>query len=102
MRNDGKSSTEIARVLGVTRTRVLQILNDVNQRRLEEEANPNDPFLTLHFRVRRHLLREFPEDVRPTLSKVREMETSGYLKKIPNLGKLSIQIIDKWLQSHGV
>jgi len=37
----------------------------------------------------------------PSLSKVREMMTSWALKKVPNIWKLSIQIIEDWLQCHG-
>ena len=102
MRNDGKATAEIARVLGVTRTRVLQILKADNEQRLaEDEIGEAVTYSSLHLRVRRHLLREFRDDAYPPLSKVREMEQSWYLKKIPNLGKLSIQIIDEWLTSHG-
>jgi len=101
LRDDGKTQAEIAMVLGVSRERVHQILKTVNQRRLEDESGAAGPFMNLHQRVRKHLLREFTHDAYPPLSKVREMMTSEHLKKVPNLGKLSIQIIEDWLQSHG-
>ena len=101
LRTDGKTQAEIAIVLGISRGRVHQILKTVNQRRLEQESGEAGPFLSLHQRVRKHLLSEFPRDAYPPLSKVREMMTSGALKKVPNLGKLSIQIIEDWLQCHG-
>jgi len=101
LRTDGKTQAEIAMVLGVSRGRVHQILKTVNQRKLEEESGETGPFLSLHQRVRKHLLSEFPGGAYPPLSKVRELMTIGALKKVPNLGKLSIQIIEDWLQSHG-
>lgn len=101
LRSEGKTHGEIAMVLGVSGRRIHQILKAVNQRRLEDEAAETVPFLGLHRRVRKHLLSEFPGNTYPPLSKVRELMTSGALKKVPNLGKLSIQIIEDWLQSHG-
>ena len=102
LRTDGKTQAEIAMVLGVSPGRVHQILKTVNQRRLEEASGAAGPFLNLHQRVRKHLLSEFPGDAYPPLGKVRELMATGALKKVPNLGKLSIQIIEEWLQSHGV
>ena len=101
LRTEGKTQAEIAVVLGVSSGRIHQILKTVNQRRLEEEAGETVPFFSLHQRVRKHLLSEFPGNTYPPLSKIRELMTSGALKKVPNLGKLSIQIIEDWLQSHG-
>jgi predicted transcriptional regulator len=101
LRTDGKTQAEIAVVLGVSRGRIHQMLKTASQRRLEAEAGEAGPFSSLHQRVRKHLLNEFPRDAYPPLSKVREMMESGTLKKVPNLGKLSIQIIEDWLQIHG-
>jgi DNA-binding transcriptional regulator LsrR (DeoR family) len=101
MRNDGKTLTEIAEVLGISRVRVNQILTAVSRRNAEETISASDPFSSLNVLVRRRLLRNFPADARPTLSMVREMKTSGALKKVPNIGKLAIQTIENWLQSHG-
>ena len=102
MDGDGNSIAEIAQALGVTRERARQIVMLVKKRRAEAACQGTEPFSTLNPRVRRHLLAGYAPNDRPSLREVREMMRSGFLKKIPNIGKLAIQQIERWLQSHGV
>ena len=102
LRIAGNSFAEIALALGVTTERALQIVMLVKKRRAEEACQDKYPFLTLNPRVRRHLLARFPPGEHPKPSEIREMMRSGLLKEIPNLGKLALQQIEIWLQSHGV
>jgi len=102
MRNEGNTVAQIGQALGVSRERIHQMLRLVKQRQAEEARQDTEPFLTLSPRVRRHLLALFPSGEHPKPSELREMMRTGLLKKIPNLGKLSLRQIEAWLQSQGV
>jgi hypothetical protein len=104
-RREGKTFAAIAAEMGVSRERVRQMTIQGERR---EEALKNaeaSPLDVLSVRAKNCLLAEKYSSStgrdEPTPQEVRAWLDSGRLKKIPNMGKKSVQEVAAWLAAIG-
>jgi hypothetical protein len=91
-RDRGASLATIARVHGITRERVRQIL----------AAAATDLYWPLNERIRKALVRRFHvfgQDLEADIQRVRLL-SKRQLLGIPNLGAKSVALIEEWLHRH--
>lgn len=88
---DGARLCELARGLGITSTRVRQVLNKADK--LELAGQSYNLIDKLSVRTR-NCLQTWNLD---SVEEVRAAMADGSIKKIPNLGKVSLEEIRQWL-----
>jgi len=100
-RREGQTLVKIAAERGVTRERVRQMVAAAERREHALLNAPQSPLALLSVRAQNCILAvECIGDV-PTPQEIRACMDSGRLKKIPNMGKKSIQEVVDWLVSIG-
>ena len=107
MRRAGQTLQAIANGMGLSCERVRQMEKKAERMESEKQLAPEKPHLLLSVRARNCLLSEYwsksanytQDDPPPAL--VRDWLDSGTLRKIPNMGKKSIQEVAAWLAAIG-
>ncbi|KQV85542.1 DNA-directed RNA polymerase subunit alpha C-terminal domain-containing protein [Rhizobacter sp. Root1221] len=99
LRASGRSVADIAAELHVTRQRVRQLLASARAERLRQVSD--DPFLRLSARTANGLKAEFLYVRKQllTVDTVAEALHTGRLRTVRNLGKKSVEEIERWLES---
>lgn len=99
LRAEGHSVADIAATLHVTRQRVRQLLALAEAERLRQDSE--DPFTRLSARTVNGLKAEFlyVRKQALTVDSVAEALRTGRLRTVRNLGKKSVEEIERWLAS---